>query len=448
MRAFLHKVRGRLLKRKLWQTRIVFWGGALLVGVIAAGFAIVADTIDLWFHDFANTYTYLPLIITPLGMVAISYAVRNWFKGAQGSGVPQSLAVMNRRERGIGNLFLTPRIVVGKILLCCGGLLCGATIGRVGPTVHIGAAIMYSIGKYMHIQRDYMLKGLIMAGGGAGTAAAFNLPLAGIMFAIEEMGRSFDKRNVSMIIVAIILSGLVAILIHDSDYRFDIVTTVGEDYLQLGIIVVVCSIAGGLIGGLFSRVLIQVTRKLSPVTNRFWLPTAFICGLVIAITGIISGGAAFGSGYIETQAMLQCAGKLDCEGHPGIWYPLYKLVTTIATFVSGIPGGLFVPVLATGTGLGSDLALMFPTELATTVVLITMVAYYSGVMQTPITAFIVVLEITGNNELVFALMSAALIATWTSKQVCKRSLFEALAISILKTLQAGQENAAQPSPKT
>lgn len=435
MRSFLQKSRGRLLRRKLWQTRIVFWGGAVLVGVFAALFAILADTADIWFHDLASRYTWLPLILTPLGLVAVSYAVRNWFNGAQGSGVPQSLAVMSTRERGIGRLFLTFRIALGKMLLCCVGLLCGATVGRVGPTVHVGAAIMYSIGKYMHIQRDYMLKGLIMAGGGAGIAAAFNLPLAGIMFAIEEMGRSFDRRNVGMIIVAIILSGLVAILIHDSDYRFDIVTTIGQDYLQLALIVVVCGLAGGLIGGLFSRVLIQVARRLNPLTNRHWVSTALICGFIIAITGIISGGAAFGSGYIETQAMLQCAGQLDCDGHPGLLYPLFKLITTIATFVSGIPAGLFVPVLATGTGLGSDIAMLFPLELATTVILITMVAYYSGVMQTPITAFIVVIEITGNNDLVFALMSTALIATWASKLVCKRSLFEALAINILKGLK-------------
>lgn len=403
----------------------------MLVGVIAAIFAILSDFADEKFKQIISYNTYLPLIITPLGLLFTIYVTRTLFPGTDGSGVPQSLASIKDRSRTLAGRYLTFKIAISKILLCVGGLFCGASLGRVGPTVHIGAAIMYSLGKYMHFRKDYVLNGLIMAGGGAGIAAAFNLPIAGIMFAIEEMGRSFDRRNISMIVIAIVLASMVSILVHDSDYHFAVIATIGSDYIQLGIIVIICGVIGGLIGGSFSYLLISIARKLSPYTRKHWVVTTLICGFGIAITGILSGGIAFGSGYAETKALVACAGQLVCTEHPGVLFPLYKITATVLTFVSGVPAGLFVPVLATGAGIGSDIALLFPVELASTILLIGMVAYFSAVFQTPVTAFIVVIEVTDNNELVFALMVAALIASGISKMICRRPLFKALAENLL-----------------
>lgn len=434
MRRYLNRSVTRVSRRAIWQTRLVFWGGALMVGLAAALFARFAEYSELLFHAFISDNLYLSLVITPLGLLATAFITRKYFDGTQGSGVPQSLAVLSDKHQSFGERFLSIRNAIGKILLCSAGLLCGATVGRVGPTVHIGAAIMYSIGKYMHFRRPHLLKGLIMAGGGAGIAAAFNTPIAGIMFAIEEMGRSFDRKNISMIIIAIILAGMAAILVHDTDYHFAIVTTAGDDYLLLGVIVLICGVAGGLAGGVFSRVLITISHKFSSSIQKHWVVVILVCGFVIAITGIVSGGSAFGSGYMETKAIVKCAGQSVCTEQPDLLYPLYKFITTTATFISGIPAGLFVPTLATGAGLGRDIAMLFPLELASTIILLVMVAYYSGVMQTPITAFIVVMEITENNELVFALMAAALIASGTSKLICRKSLFNALTSNVLKTI--------------
>ena len=366
------------------------------------------------------------------------YVTRTLFPGTEGSGVPQSLASIKDSSRMLAGRYLTLRIAISKILLCVGGLLCGASLGRVGPTVHIGAAIMYSLGKYMHFRRDYVLNGLIMAGGGAGIAAAFNLPIAGIMFAIEEMGRTFDRRSIGMILIAIILASMVSILVHDSDYHFAVTAVLGSDSVQLGFIVVICGVIGGLIGGGFSYLLITIARKISSHTRKHWVATTLVCGLGIAVTGILSGGVAFGSGYAETKILVSCAGQQVCADHPGILFPLYKIVATVMTFISGIPAGLFVPVLATGAGIGSDIAMFFPVELASTILLIGMVAYFSGVFQTPVTAFIVVIEISENNELVFALMVAALIASGISKMICRKPLFKALAENLLAMMSEKQ----------
>jgi H+/Cl- antiporter ClcA len=437
------QLKHQLLKPKLWQTRIVFWGGAMLVGVIAAVFAILSDYADLAFKQVIAYNIYLPLIITPLGLLFTMYVTRTLFPGTEGSGVPQSLASIKDRSRTVAGRYLTFNIAISKILLCVGGLLCGASLGRVGPTVHIGAAIMYSLGKYMHFRKEYVLNGLNMAGGGAGIAAAFNLPIAGIMFAIEEMGRSFDRRSIGMILVAIVLASMVSILVHESDYHFAVVATVGSDIIQLGIIVVTCGVIGGLIGGGFSYLLITVARKISSYTRKHWVITTLLCGFGIAVTGILSGGVAFGSGYMETKALVACAGQQVCTEHPGILFPLYKIIATVLTFISGVPAGLFVPVLATGAGIGSDIAMLFPVELASTILLIGMVAYFSAVFQTPVTAFIVVIEVTDNNELVFALMVAALIASGISKMICTRPLFKALAENLISMMS---DNSAVKNP--
>lgn len=407
----------------------------MLVGVVAALFALLADYADASFKQLIAYNAYLPLLVTPLGLLLTVYLVRSLFPGSEGSGVPQSLASISDRSGRLASRYLTVKIALGKILLCVGALFAGASLGRVGPTVHIGAAIMYSLGKYMHFRREYVMNGLIMAGGGAGIAAAFNLPIAGIMFAIEEMGRSFDRRNISMIIIAIVLASMVSILVHDSDYHFSVIASLGDDYLQLAVIVVLCGLLGGLLGGAFSFILVTVARKLWPVTRKHWVAASLLCGLGIALTGLLSGGAAFGSGYEETRALVSCAGQLACQAHPGALFPFYKMMTTIFTFISGIPAGLFVPVLATGAGIGSDIAMMFPPELASTILLIGMVAYFSAVFQTPVTAFIVVIEVSDNNELVFALMAAALIASGVSRMISRKPLFKALAENILRTMR-------------
>ncbi len=431
MRRHIRRNRHRFFKRAIWRTRLIFWGGAILVGLVAAVFAKMAESADLFFHSVIQINPYLPLVITPLGLVLTAYITRHFFNGAEGSGIPQTLAVLSGAGAAIGNRYLTLKIAIGKLFLCVLGLLFGASVGRVGPTVHIGAAIMVSLGRYTFIKETYLLRGLIMAGGGAGIAAAFNTPLAGIMFVIEEMGRSFDRRNISMIMVAIILAGLTAIVVHHSNYDYSIVTTPGHDYLLLAVAVVVCGIVGGLLGGGFSQVLITASNRLAPYMKSYWVAITFVCGIVIAVTGIISGGSAFGSGYIETREIVSCAGNAQCLQQPGVLYPVYKMITTIATYLSGIPAGIFVPSLATGAGLGRDIAMFFPVELASTIVVIAMVAYFSGVVQTPITAFIIVMEMTHNQDLVLALMATSLLASGTSKLICKKPIYTALAENFL-----------------
>ena len=403
---------------------------------------------DLFFRALFTQNPWISFIVTPLGLVLIVWLTRRFFPGAEGSGIPQTLiAIEGRGGKALAEQLLSFRIAIGKVLLTVMGLFSGASIGREGPTVHLGAAIMYSLGRYVHLPARYLERGLIMTGGGAGIAAAFNTPIAGIVFAIEEMARSFDRRNSSMILIGVILAGMTAIYVHQDNYNYYGTSPVELDFSWVWLGVVVCGVVCGLLGGIFSYVLINGSRKLRPLMQRHYLLVAAVCGLVIALVGVLSGGHAFGTGYIEAKQIVSCTGTDICNVETDMLYPVYKILASVASYLSGIPGGIFAPSLASGAGLGSDLALLFPPELASTIVILGMVAYLSGVIQTPITAFVIVMEMTNNQDLVLALMATSLIASGASKLVCRKSLYFALAENFMTARLLAQKDAEKEEPK-
>ena len=434
----VRRLKSRFFKQQAWRMRLVFWGGAILVGLAAAVFALMADAADEFFKSIIAYNKYLPLIITPVGFVATVYLTRTIFNGAEGSGVPQTLIALADSGSKLSHRLLSMRMVIGKVCMAILALCSGASLGRVGPTVYLGAAIMHLLGKYAHLPSRYVERGLILTGGGAGVAAAFNAPLAGIVFAIEEMARSFDRRNSGMMLIGVVLAGMTAIAVHQSNYSYYGTTSASMDFSWVWLGVVVCGVVGGLTGGLFSRILISGSIKLRPYMKAHWLLIALVCGLSVAILGIVSGGAAHGTGYLEAKQIVRCAGLDSCSADYGLFYPLYKILATALTYLTTIPGGLFSPTLASGAGLGADLALLFPVEMASTIVVLGMIGYFSGVLQTPITASVVVMEITNNHELVLAMMATALFASGTSKLICKKPIYTALAENLLAMMSDKQ----------
>jgi H+/Cl- antiporter ClcA len=202
--------------------------------------------------------------------------------------------------------------------------------------------------------------------------------------------------------------------------------------------VVVCGVVGGLSGGLFSQLLISGSKMLRPYMQTHWILIALVCGITVALLSILSNGSSSGTGYHEAKQIVSCAGLESCSADYGLMYPFYKILATAATYLTTIPGGLFAPSLASGAGLGADLALLFPVEMASTIVILGMIGYFTGVVQTPITAFVIVMEMTDNQELVLAMMAPALIASGTSKLVCKKPIYEALAENLLAMMSDKQ----------
>ncbi len=205
MIATLHRHRKLLFSGRRWRMRLVFWGGALAVGVISVAFAACATQATRLFHSILIR-PWLALALTPAGFVLSAWLAVRFFPGSQGSGIPQAIAARHLKSQDARSRLLSLKLAVAKIFLTLFGLACGASIGREGPTVQIGAAILLQAGR---IGRMIGERGLILAGAAAGVAAAFNTPLAGIVFAIEEMGRAFEQRNAGLVLIALVFIGLI-----------------------------------------------------------------------------------------------------------------------------------------------------------------------------------------------------------------------------------------------
>jgi H+/Cl- antiporter ClcA len=147
---------------------------------------------------------------------------------------------------------------------------------------------------------------------------------------------------------------------------------------------------------------------------------------VIALCGVLSGGETFGTGYQQARGMVETHTPLPAS------YALLKFAATVASYISGIPGGIFAPSLSVGAGLGQTLAQLMPEAPAGAVVLLGMVGYFSGVVQAPITAAVIVMEMTDNQGMIVPLLATSFLAFAVSRLVCRRPLYSALARRILE----------------
>jgi len=424
-RQHLKRTHRQFFSLNKWKVRLLFWGSALAIGAVAAVFAMVAAEADERFHLLYQSKPWLTYLIPPLGLSIIAWLTRRFFPGTEGSGIPQAIAALSMRKHGLRVRVLSLKVAMGKILLTTLGLFSGASIGREGPTVHIGASIMYSLRRIAPVQLrgQDLMRALILAGGAAGISAAFNTPLAGILFAIEEMSRSFEQRSSGTLIIAVVLAGITALVIL-GPYTYFGSTDATLPLSSAWLAVLLCGVLGGLFGGLFSTALIFGSRRIAPLVKRYPVSVAFGCGLLISLFGFVSHGQTYGTGYMEARSLV-------AGGEASLLFPLWKLLATVSSYLSGIPGGIFAPSLSVGAGLGADLAMLMPHFPAGALIMLGMVSYFSGVVQTPITAFVIVMEMTDNSEMLLPLMAAALIAKGVSLIVCPKPIYEALAEAYL-----------------
>jgi H+/Cl- antiporter ClcA len=194
--------------------------------------------------------------------------------------------------------------------------------------------------------------------------------------------------------------------------------------------VLLCGLAGGLLGGGFSRVLLAFSARGLPGRAGVFMrayPVRFaaVCGLLLALIGLASGSAVYGSGYDEAKHLLEGSGEVSAA------YGVWKMLATFVSFISGIPGGLFAPSLSAGAGMGQAVASLVAQADDGALIVIGMAAYFAGVVQAPITAFVIVMEMTDNHDMVVPLMLATLLATAVSRMICPQPLYKALANTYL-----------------
>jgi H+/Cl- antiporter ClcA len=424
--------RRRELSTKIMAGAICYWhhGSAwvlapLMVGLTAVGFAFGGERANSINQLLFASFPLAPLVLMPAGFALLAYLSKRFFPGTQGSGIPQAIASINQTGAIKNSHLLSLRIAVGKFMLTLGGLTIGASIGREGPTVQIGASIMHTIHGRGPFQSEESRRILILAGGAAGIAAAFNTPLAGIMFAIEELSKEHVFNANSSTLITVILSGLVSLALL-GNYTYFGSTAAFLDWHSGAVAVLACGLIGGAIGAFFSRLLIAASFSLPCRLPRFVkdrpLVFASACGLAIALLGLATDGIVFGTGYHATRLTLEDSSMLPWH------FGLAKMAATLLSAVSGIPGGIFAPSLAAGAGIGENIAALFPSIAPhSAVILLVMAAYLSGVTRAPMTAFIIMMEMTDSHHMLLPLMGASVVASGISKIICPAPLYHALA---------------------
>lgn len=392
---------------------MLLWVAAGTTGAVAVGFAWLADKAQDLFLKLYQVAEWWPWIVAPLGMALISKVTRTFFRGAEGSGIPQTIFALGSGSGVLGQQLLRLRIVAARIGLAAAALLCGASIGREGPTVHVGAAITEALGRWMPTGEVRARRhALILAGGAAGVAAAFNTPLAGVVFAIEELSRSFEERASGTTLTAVILAGVVAIGLSGNYSYFGEPRLYPDAHVvSLGVIVV--ALASGLAGGLFSRLTLAISTGapgfLGRWQKRYPIWVAAACGLVIAALGALTGGMTFGTGYNEARMALEGGAVLS---------PLYapaRALATLVSFMSGVPAGILAPSLSVGAGIGVALSGVVGHAGGAEIAVLAMCGYLAGVTQAPLTSFVIVMEMTTGHQIVLPLMLVATVGTMVSK---------------------------------
>lgn len=423
-----------------WLDRSVVLAYAVAAGLFVVAFTLLSEWAFEGFRHLFALNPWLVLVWTPGLTALIVWATRRYAPGAAGSGIPQVMAAQEPDvPPDVRRRFVSMRLSLAKMGLGAMGMAAGLSAGREGPSVQVAAGVMHSARHWLRPGSAMNDHALLVAGGAAGIAAAFNAPLAGVVFAIEELSKKLESRNNGLIIAAIVLAGLVGISAFGNLSYFGAVAVPRLSWQSLwpGVLV---ALLCGLLGGLFSRLLIASARgmpdRFSAFRKRYPVRFAAACGLAVAVIGLVSGGATFGAGADEVKAML--AG----EGDASKLYVWLKLVATWLTAWSGVPGGIFAPSLSIGAGVGHDVAQWVAgsqmNALAPSLIALGMAAFLAAATQAPLTSFIIVMEMIDGRPMVLSLMAAAMLASGISRLI-SQPLYPSLAHHMLRFLRAAQQ---------
>ncbi|WP_175624498.1 MULTISPECIES: chloride channel protein [Oxalobacteraceae] len=406
----------------------IFLGGAACVAVCSLGFAWLAEEMLGLNRKITHAYWWSALLMLPLGFAGIRWMTIRLAPQARGSGIPQVIAAMSLPAGAAQNSLVSPLQSMWKVVLTAAGLLVGASIGREGPSVQVGAAVMLAWGRWWQKRPRFAVgfrpEALIAAGAAGGLAAAFNTPLAGVVFAIEELGRGTAVRWDRLVMSAVLGAGFIALSVFGNNSYFHL----NESILALNAawwVVVVCALVNGVLGGLFGKMLLAGPASWLPAGQRSWTERhpvllAAICGLLVALLGMLAQGTTYGTGYEQAASLL--------NGHPvdSMLFGLAKLGATILSYFAGIPGGIFTPSLAIGAGIGDNIAQLLPSAVdGRLMALLSMAAFLAAATQAPITASVIVMEMTRSQDVTLLLLATTLAASLVSRQFCPRPFYHA-----------------------
>lgn len=412
-------------------TSIQAWGlwiAAVVTGLVAIGYARLFRVIEAQFDSLLQTHPLICVFATPVAFLMAWVLVYRFAPEAGGSGIPQVIAAVEegapKTEVPFVERILSLKTAVVKVLSSLICLLGGGAIGREGPTLQVSASIFHWFGR--HVRKYYPQadqQTWIIAGSAAGLASAFNTPLGGIVYAIEELAATHFHRVRTALLTSVIISGLIA-------------QTILGSYLYLGYpvlqpmsaktwpLIILTGFVSGLFGALFSKALLYLLSKKSKVPARLGL-IAIACGV----------GAAF-LNYIDTRTAGPGSGviaQILFEGRPATWTLTFtRMAATALAYLSGAAGGVFSPSLTIGACIGSKIAYLFGSANVNLLAMLGMIGFLTGLTHTPFTAFILVVEMSDRHSALLPMMLAAVVAHGVAKSLQSRSFYEEVKEALIK----------------
>src|SRR5882762_2049203 len=391
-----------------------------LVGLVVVAFILLTGRLSALMYP-AGGAGWRRILVPSLGSLLTGYLLFKYFPLARGSGIPQTRAALFIHD---GRISL--RSVTGKFVCCVISLATGIPLGREGPAIYMGSGLASVIAQRLGLSR-LQVRALIPVGGAAALAAAFNTPIAAVLFALEEIVGDLHAPILGSTVLASATSWLVLHLVLGDNPLFHVPGYHLVSAAELGAYVVL-GIVGGLSSVAFVKLLLWMRARFAKLPRAsLWIqPVAG--GLTVGIFGFFVP-QVLGVGYDQIERVLNGDVVLKVV----IMLAVLKIICTSVAYASGNAGGIFGPSLFIGSMVGAAVGavahLLFPASTAGpgAYALVGMGAAFAGIIRTPFTSVIMIFEVTRDYTIIVPLMIANLIAYYISQKLQKVPIYEALA---------------------
>jgi CIC family chloride channel protein len=391
-----------------------------LVGLSVVAFIVLTEHMGMRLYPVGSA-TWRRVLIPIGGSLAMGFLLARYFPDARGSGVPQTKAALFAR-----NGYISLRTVLGKFGCTAATLASGIPLGREGPSVQVGAGIASVLGRKLGLSPE-KVKGLVPVGAAAAIAAAFNTPMAAVLFSLEEVMGDLNAPVLGSVVLASATSWVVLRVLLGNNPLFHVPQYELVHPSEFAIYAVL-GVAGGFLSAAFTKLLLGMRKRflLLPRKTRWWHPV--VGGVTVGLMGwIMPQVLGVGYGYVGDALNGNMALKLMAL------LVVLKLFAVTISYASGNAGGIFGPSLFLGAMLGGTLGsvahhfLPFSTAAPGAYALVGMGALFAGIVRAPMTSVLMIFEMTHDYAVIVPLMIANLTSLFISSRLQKQPIYEALA---------------------
>ncbi len=403
-----------------------------LTGLAVVAFIVLTERMGMRLYPVGGA-PWRRVLFPVVGSLGIGYLLYRYFPNARGSGVPQTKAALYAREGRI-----TLRTVLGKFFCTSATLASGIPLGREGPSVQVGAGIGSVLGRLLGLRTE-QVKNLIPVGAAAAIAAAFNTPLAAVLFALEEIVGDLHAPVMGAVVLASATSWMVLRVLLGNNPLFKVPQYQLGRPVELAVYAVL-GVAGGVVSAAFTRLLLGMRARFLRFPQKTVWFQPVVGGLLVGLTGwFVPQVLGVGYGFVGDALNGKMAFNLM------VLLVVLKLLTVTTSYASGNAGGIFGPALFIGAMLGGTVGTvahhLFPAYTATpgAYALVGMGAAFAGIVRAPMTSVLMIFEMTQDYAVIVPLMIANLVSLFIASRLQHEPIYEALAV---------QDGIHLPSAKT